>query len=391
MIDWGDGTPNTVGTVSQPGGPGAAFIVSGTHTYADSGVNGGIGHYPITVNVHDQDSLTLAISNTAAVADVPDVITGAVNPASISGESTGTSNVTNNNQPDFYGTAQAYSRISLYATPASGGAAVAIGETQAQGDGAWNIASDVALASNTYVITATATDEYGETTAGPVTITPSLMIDTVGPVITALSFNRKDATLTVTFQDSLSGMDLASIEDSAFYHLSAKPLSPKVHVLPLIMPTNITITPGATPTSPVVATVVFDHGAFLRGGLYTIVIDSGSGNSGIESNAENALSGNFYGVFPTGDGRVGGVFVAEIATYHNLVLPFVPSRDGYVPPSSAVIDPPKPPSGNARHEVQQQIRSQAEHTRTLRVPVVRVTQKLPVKLATAIASPNKHR
>ena len=50
-IDWGDGTPLTAGTVSQPGGVGTAFIVSGSHTYADSGVNGGTGTYPIQVFV----------------------------------------------------------------------------------------------------------------------------------------------------------------------------------------------------------------------------------------------------------------------------------------------------------------------------------------------------
>ena len=61
-IDWGDGTPETTGTISQPGGVGTAFVVSGTHTYADTGVNGGIGHYPITVDVHDDtDGSTVTI------------------------------------------------------------------------------------------------------------------------------------------------------------------------------------------------------------------------------------------------------------------------------------------------------------------------------------------
>ena len=36
----------TAGTISQPGGAGTAFIVSGSHTYADAGVNGGAGTYP---------------------------------------------------------------------------------------------------------------------------------------------------------------------------------------------------------------------------------------------------------------------------------------------------------------------------------------------------------
>src|SRR5262249_59164367 len=31
MIDWGDGTPATAGTVSQPNGIGTAFVVQGNH------------------------------------------------------------------------------------------------------------------------------------------------------------------------------------------------------------------------------------------------------------------------------------------------------------------------------------------------------------------------
>ncbi len=386
-IDWGDGMPESAGTVSQPGGPGTAFLVSGTHTYADAGVNGGIGRYPITVNIHDQDGLTLAISNTAAVADVPIVITGAVNPASISGQSTSTSDVTNDNQPDFYGTSEPLSHVTLFAAPTSGGSAIQIGTGVTEANGSWNITSVVALPTNTYTFTATAIDQYGNTTAGPVTITPSLEIDTLGPVITALAFDRFDGTLTVTFQDNSSGMDMASIEDSAFYHLSAKPLSSKVHVLPLILPTSITVTPGTTPTSPVVVTVVFQHGKVLRGGLYTIVIDSGSANRGIEDNAENALSGNFYETFPTGNGRPGGEFVAQIATYHRIVGTLVPSKDGYVPPSSAVVDPPKSSSGGAVTGVTGKSNTKRAHAR---VRVVAESKQPHVTQAIAIAGQNTH-
>ena len=158
-----------------------------------------------------------------------------------------------------------------------------------------------------------------------------------------MTFDRFDATLTVTFQDNLSGMDLASMENSAFYHLSAKPLAKYVHVLPLILPTSITVTPGATPECPVVATVVFHHGKELRGGLYMILIDSGSGNTGIEDNAENALSGTFFGTFPTGNGRPGGNFMASIETFHNVIKPLVPVGAGHVAPSA----PTDPPAGQA--------------------------------------------
>ena len=326
-------------------------------------------HYSITVNVHDQDGLTLAITNTAAVAIPAFTFGGSVNPSSISGERTNTTDATNNNEPDLLGTAAPLSLVTLYATPASGGTPTQIGSGYAQADGDWNILSVSALPTNTYTITAT--DRYDGMIA-TATLTPTpLLIDTVGPVITALTFDRADATLTVTFQDNLSGMDMASIEDSAFYHLSARPLAKDVHVLPLILPTSITVTPGATATSPVVATVVFQHGALLRGGSYTVVINSGSGNTGIEDNADNALSGNFYGTFPTGNGRTGGEFLAVINTFHNVVEPFIPAKDGYVPPSLAVIDPPKPAQSHAESGAKRKLHVQPAHSQTPRVAVVR--------------------
>ena len=100
-------------------------------------------------------------------------------------------------------------------------------------------------------------------------IAPTLEIDTVAPVITAVSFDRFDATLTVTFQDNLSGMDLASVENSAFYHLSAKPLAKNVHVPAADLAHehhgDARRDAGRVPWW---STVVFHHGKKLRGGLY---------------------------------------------------------------------------------------------------------------------------
>ena len=341
-IDWGDGSPQSAGTVKQPGGVGTPFDVTGSHTYADAGVNGGTGSYPITVYIHDAGGSVLTVTNTASVADRPIVVTGSVNLATVSGVSTGTLDVTNNPQPDFSGTSEPYSSVTLYATP-TGGLPMVIGTGQAQNNGAWNISSNVALPDNTYAITATAVDQFGmTTTTAPVTIAANLEIDTVGPVITAAAFNRLDATLTITYQDNLSGMDMASISDGAFYHLMGKQLVHNVHIPSVILVTGVTVTPGATPTSPVTVNVVFHHGRELRGGIYMIDINSGSGNKGIEDNAENPLSGTFYGVFPTGNGRPGGDFQAWITTFHNIVKPFLPVPAGFVPPSAAVIDPPAP-------------------------------------------------
>ena len=117
-------------------------------------------------------------------------------------------------------------------------------------------------------------------------------------MVTALSFDRFDATLTVTFQDNLSGMDLASITNSAFYHISATPLVDDVHVPHLILPTSITYTPGALPSDPVVVNVVFNKGHTFRGGKYEVVIDSGTGDDGIQDVAGNATRWQFLWKLP---------------------------------------------------------------------------------------------
>ena len=68
-IDWGDGSPPTVGTISGPtGGP---FTVSGSHTYITEGT------FPITVVITDVDNpMTTATANSVAnVADAPKTAT----------------------------------------------------------------------------------------------------------------------------------------------------------------------------------------------------------------------------------------------------------------------------------------------------------------------------
>src|SRR5262249_23716514 len=90
-IDWGDESPQTAGTVTKSG---TSFLVSGSHTYADSlpigapgsGVPGPQnGTYPITIYVTDAGGSQLNLTNTATVTDVALTVTGKLNPASDSG------------------------------------------------------------------------------------------------------------------------------------------------------------------------------------------------------------------------------------------------------------------------------------------------------------------
>ena len=71
-IDWGDGTPATTGTIVALAGV-ATFEVTGSHTYATSGVNGGIGKYTIQTLISDVGGSKLTVTNTASVTDNPDL------------------------------------------------------------------------------------------------------------------------------------------------------------------------------------------------------------------------------------------------------------------------------------------------------------------------------
>ncbi len=326
-INWGDGTPATLGTISQPGGIGTPYVVSGSHTYADSGVDSGAGHligtFLIQVSVVDDDGSTLTVKNTANVADIPITLTGVLNPTSDSGLSTGTPDVTNVSQPDFFGTSEPFSLVTLLATPLAGGTPFQIGQGHAGNDGSWNIASTIKLADGHYQITATAVDQFGVThTAAPTVITSNLLIDTHGPVVSGLFFNRLNGQVDFTIKDpgsTPSGVWLPSILDSANYQLT------KVHANKAYpgkwVVTNVTATPDPTTANAYDVAVTFNSGAILQGGFYLFTIrDSSSGNSSVQDLAENHLDGEFYGAFPSGNGINGGDFVAELQGYHSKIF-----------------------------------------------------------------------
>ncbi len=60
---------------------------------------------------------------------------------------------------------------------------------------------------------------------------------------------------------------------------------------------------------------VINGGEALRGGTYTYTVNSG----GVQDIAGNALDGEFYGFFPSGNNIVGGNFVAVLDSVHNRI------------------------------------------------------------------------
>jgi streptogramin lyase len=71
-IDWGDGSPLTLGSIAQPNGQGTAFIVTGNHTYTVDRAQ----PYNITVRIRDWAGRGLTTGTTAAVADAPPIVSG---------------------------------------------------------------------------------------------------------------------------------------------------------------------------------------------------------------------------------------------------------------------------------------------------------------------------
>ena len=136
-IDWGDGTPMTAGTVSQPGGVGTDLR---RHRHAHLRRRGRQRRHreptPIQVFVQDDGGSRLTVTNTANVADMPISLTGA-QPASDSGKFEQRRD--HQRQPaEFLRHSPSRSRTSCLFATLTGGPRP-IGQVQAGSDGAWNI------------------------------------------------------------------------------------------------------------------------------------------------------------------------------------------------------------------------------------------------------------
>jgi hypothetical protein len=327
-IDWGDGSPQTAGIVTKSG---TSFLVSGSHTYADSlpagapgsGVPGPQnGTYSMTINITDVGGSQLNLTNTATVTDVALTVTGRLNPASDSGVSN-SDNITNVVQPNFFGTtSQPFATVKLYAQPAAGGGRFLIGQAGTDATGFWSITANQALADGSYAITAIAVDSSGHTISNTTTIVPNLVIDTVGPKVAGLVFKPLKGQIQITFQDyggpggAGVGMDLATEIDANNYRLT------KVHngYLGQFRVHTITVSPG-TSTGSQLVTLTINRGGPIHGGFYDFRIRSVSGANltGLQDIAGNALDGEFYDYFPSGNNHPGGDFVAQLTAIHNIV------------------------------------------------------------------------
>lgn len=359
-IDWGDGSPLSHGRVIQPGGVGTPFFVVGTHAYANaqrstnhptgtSPVSGPVttdGNYPIRIFVQDTYGSAVNLFNTIKVLDKAVTVAGKLNPASDSGISHSDA-ITSVQQPNFQGTAsEAGALVFLYATPIGGGTPALIGQTNADANGAWSITSNTPLADGGYVIQAQAYDASGNSISALTTVTPALVVDTVGPKITDVYLDNFNGQVIFTIED-LGGIDnngtgvvLASLTDANNYKFSMI-YSPVrgYRGAPQWLVTGVDVQPGTNVGEQTVIVQIND-GRPIRGGHYSFSILSADSNnaSGVRDVAGNALDGEFYSFFPSGNNVRGGNFVTRLDAVHD--INYAPKT--LIGPGSPVTPPGRP-------------------------------------------------
>ncbi len=297
-IDWGDGTPQSAGLLNfqipiDTPGP-AGITVSGNHTYDEGGT------FNVTVTLFDESG-SFTVNGPVTVAQQPIVITGRLAPNSDTGVSN-TDNITNDSAPDFLGTSEPQSIVRLTLTPLAGGAPIASVAAQTDFAGNWRINDVGPLADGFYFVTAMAVDSNGVTMATQ-SLAP-ILIDTVGPVVANAALIVNPGAIGISFVDALSGLDQFSIRDPGNY-AAARLLAPTPS--PTFI-TSIDVAPGfALAGTPQNVFLTLNGGQRIRHARLFASAISG----GVQDLAGNALDGEFFGTFPTGNGVPGGDFVAR--------------------------------------------------------------------------------
>ncbi len=356
-VDWGDGTGLQAARVIQPGGVGTTFYVVGSHTYASSIPAGGAptihgpgpfaalspsGSYAINIAVKDAYGSAVNLYNTITVLDRGLTVSGALSWSSDTGISR-IDGITNDSTPTFTGrTSEGGATVWIYSS-LNGAAAWAIGSTTSDASGAWSFTPAVDMADGGYTIQAQAYDAGGHAISSLATLISGMVVDTVGPKVTDVVFDNIRGQVLVSYQDfggvanvgvGLAGSTLRDANNYRFVK-SSQPLR-------RWLATSIAVTPGTT-TGEQLATVQFNGGLGIRGGRYgfrVLSVDP-SNLSGVQDIAGNALDGEYYGYFPSGNNVNGGDFAAYLDAIHRTIYP----ASSQVGTATPVSPPGRPATG----------------------------------------------
>ena len=318
LILWGDGTPATAGLITFDPAT-QTFRVAGRHIYDESGT------FTFSVQITEAGGGTVTVTCPATVADVPIALDGRLDPESDTGVSH-TDNITNDNTPSFVGASEPGSIVTLAVGE------VVVGRGVTDESGVWRITTS-SLTDGTHTLVATAIDRNGVTTA-TTTLTP-VVIDTVGPKVTDLLFDRLTGRVVLNFQDDRSGLDQFRLRDGSNYLFNGRSFIPNQPRR--FLSTSLAVAAPTSPTAAQAVTLIINGGRSIRGGTYTITARSG----GLQDVAGNALDGEFFGFFPSGNNRPGGDFVAIVDAVHNIVFSPKPEASFATP-----LDPPGRPGAS---------------------------------------------
>jgi hypothetical protein len=358
-ISWGDGTASTGTIVPDATTPGL-FEVIGSHTYQAAGT------FAIEVSLADRGGTFASAADATAVTTtlvalggpidgqgagvaiqaspiVP--VSGGLTPGSVTGP-LGPNGfvITRINMPKFSGSASPGATVQIFATGTSAGAPdILIATATADSAGLWS-ASDTTQPLLDGPVMFHATAGPGILPAGALASAAPTMIslggaivDTRGPVVTGMAFDRLRGRLTLTFQDGLSGLDRATLSNLGNYRIAARPISARIHVPRSLVATHVVLSQPASPTDPVTAALTINQGRPLRGGRYFFRVSG----LGVRDLAGNGLNGTFNDSFPTGGGlhsaahsSTGSDFLAEVTTFCRKTL-----RPAPVNPSAIATRP----------------------------------------------------
>jgi hypothetical protein len=271
-VDWGDGSTPTVATI-EAAGSGALVADTSGHTYALA------GNYTVQIAVRDAQGFVVGTGSEPIFVYNP-TATPASSLTATAGAPTGSLTVaTLTATPNYNFQGSNYTAVVDWG---DGSPPVEATITTVNAD-----ALDVTTSGHTYAqegtyaMTLTVRDAQGVVVD---MVHPTIAVNgtlsgwisppsvTIGPVINSATFNRRTATAVITYQDDVSGIELAGISNSTFYHLSAEPLSKRVRGRRLMLPTSISVTPAASQATQEVVKIIFNHGRPLRGGRYLLTV-----------------------------------------------------------------------------------------------------------------------
>src|SRR5262249_10867725 len=142
----------------------------------------------------------------------------------------------------------------------------------------------------------------------------ALIVDTQGPTITSVSFDRRHGQLSFGIRDGLSGLNRLDLVTGSNYAFQALAVSGPYGKGPYRI-TSISLSGQSSASASEFVTLTINHGRPMPGGDYHVVI-----RRGLWDNAGNALNGAFFGTFPSGYLYNAGQFSAKVVAYRTVAF-----------------------------------------------------------------------